>query len=65
MSKMTFEFNNPMLYDKLRILADEYSVSMELLVNVAVKRLIDDVQMLYSIRAGTFDLESYCSLFSK
>ena len=36
---------DPMLYDRLRNLSVEYSVSVELLVNAAVKRLIDDVDL--------------------
>ena len=46
------ELTNPMLYDRLRILSAEYSVSTEQLVNVAVKRLLDDVDFVRSLRAG-------------
>ena len=43
---------NPMLYDRLHTLSAEYSVSVELLVNMAVKRLVDDVDFVRSLRTG-------------
>lgn len=43
---------NPMLYDRLHILSAEYSVSEELLVNIAVKRLLDDVELVRNLRSG-------------
>ena len=43
---------DPMLYDRLRNLSVEYSVSVELLVNAAVKRLIDDVDFIRNLRIG-------------
>jgi hypothetical protein len=42
----------PQLSDKLYTLAAEYAVPPDLLVNLAVKRLIDDVEFLRSLRAG-------------
>ena len=44
--------NDPMLYDRLHILSAEYSVPVELPVNFAVKRLIDDVDFVRSLRMG-------------
>ena len=43
---------DPMLYDRLLNLSAEYSVSVELLVNAAVKRLIDDVDFIRNLRIG-------------
>lgn len=43
---------NPMLYDRLHTLSVEYSVSEELLVNIAVKRLLDDVEFVRNLRSG-------------
>lgn len=48
---------DPMLYDRLHMLSAEYSLSVELLVNVAVKRLIDDVGFVRSLRFGTTGME--------
>ena len=50
--KFTVELTSPMLYDRLRTLSAEYSVSTEQLVNVAVKRLLDDVDFVRSLRTG-------------
>ena len=43
---------NPMLYDRLHTLSMEYSMPMDLLVNVAVKRLVDDVDFVRKLRTG-------------
>ncbi len=43
---------DPMLYDRLRILSTEYDISIEGLVNVAVKRLLDDVKFVRNLRTG-------------
>ena len=53
----TVQLTNPMLYDRLHILSTEYSVSTELLVNAAVKRLIDDVEFVRGLRNGNVELE--------
>ncbi len=53
----TIHVTNPMLYDRLRTLSVEYSLSAELLVNVAVKRLLDDVEFVRGLRAGKTKLE--------
>jgi hypothetical protein len=42
----------PQLSDKLYTLAAEYAVSVDLLVNLAAKRLIDDVDLLRNLRTG-------------
>lgn len=57
MEDFTFQLTNPVLYDRLHTLSAEYSVSVELLINVAVKRLIDDVDFVRSLRTGTVKLE--------
>ena len=49
---LTVELTNPMLYDRLRTLSAEYSVSTEQLVNLAVERLVDDVDFVRSLRTG-------------
>lgn len=46
------QITDPMLYDRLHTLSVEYSLPMELLVNVAVKRLVDDVDFVRSLRMG-------------
>lgn len=48
----TVQLTNPMLYDKLRTLSAEYNLSTEYLVNLAVRRLIDDVDFVRSLRTG-------------
>lgn len=48
----TVQLTVPMLYDKLRTLSAEYDLSVEYLVNVAVRRLIDDVDFVRSLRTG-------------
>lgn len=57
MENFTVQLTNPMLYDRLHTLSAEYSVPVELLVNVAVKRLVDDVDFIRSLRTGKIDLE--------
>ena len=46
------QITDSMLYDRLYTLSAEYSVSVEQLVNVAVKRLVDDVDFVRSLRMG-------------
>ena len=48
----TVQLTDPMLYDRLRTLSAEYDLSAESLVNVAVKRLIDDIDFVRSLRIG-------------
>lgn len=53
-SKESFivQITDPMLHDRLHALSAEYSISEELLVNIAVKRLIDDVELVRNLRLG-------------
>ena len=41
-----------MLYDKLHRLAAEFSVPVELLTDLAVKRLTDDIEFVRALRMG-------------
>lgn len=50
MENFTVQLTDSMMYDQLRTLSAEYSVSVELLINAAVKRLIDDVDFVRSLR---------------
>ena len=50
------QLTSHMLYDKLQTLSAEYSLSVEFLVNVAVQRLVEDVEFVRSLRAGTAKL---------
>lgn len=52
METFTVCITRPMLYDRLHMLSAEYSVSVEFLVNTAVKRLIDDVDFVRDMRTG-------------
>ena len=51
----TVRLTDPMLYDRLHTLSVEYSLPVELLANAAVKRLVDDVDFVRSLRAGKFE----------
>ena len=46
------QITDPMLYDRLHTLSVEYSLPMELLVNVAVKRLVNDVDFVRGLCIG-------------
>lgn len=48
----TVQLTDPMLYDRLRTLSAEYNLSVEYLVNIAVRRLMDDVDFIRSLRTG-------------
>ena len=58
-SKESFnvQLTEAMLYDRLNTLAAEYSISVETLVNTAVKRLIDDVDLVRGLRIGKIELK--------
>jgi hypothetical protein len=58
-SKESFnvQLTEAMLYDRLNTLAAEYSISVEMLVNTAVKRLIDDVDLVRGLRIGKIELK--------
>lgn len=51
------QIKDPMLYDRVHILSDEYSVSIEKLINVALKRLVDDVDFVRNLRTGNINLK--------
>lgn len=57
MENFTVQLSDPMLYDRLHMLSAEYSVSIELLINVAVKRLIEDIDFVRSLRIGKTESE--------
>ena len=49
----TVQLTDPMLYERLRTLSAEYDLSVESLVNTAVKRLVDDIDFVRSLRTET------------
>ncbi len=49
----TVQLTDAMLYDRLHTLSAEYNLSVESLVNVAVKRLVSDVDFVRGLRMGT------------
>ena len=55
MEKLEIELSDPMLYDRLHTLSAEYSVSVELLVNLAVRRLVDDIDFVRNLRIGKIE----------
>ena len=55
MEKITIEFRDMMLHDKLRILAAEYSIPANVLVMLAIKRLIEDIEFLRNLRTGKLE----------
>jgi hypothetical protein len=57
MNKITFEIANPMILDKLNMLSAEFMLSVETIVNVSLKRFIDDVETVRDLRIGKVDLE--------
>jgi hypothetical protein len=57
METITARLANPMPYDKLHTLSAEYAVSTDILVSLAVKRLLDDVELLRDLRTGKMKLE--------
>ena len=57
MEIMTIQFSNPMLYDRLHMLSVEYSIPVDLLIGLAVKRLLDDVELVRDLRNGKVKLE--------
>ena len=52
MKEKYFVESNPTLYDRLYTIFAEYSVSDEILVETAVKRLIDDIDFVSGLRMG-------------
>ena len=49
---VTVQLEELMLFDKLHTLSAEYSVSMDLLINLAIKRLINDIDLIRNLRTG-------------
>jgi hypothetical protein len=48
---------SPQISDRIHTLAAEYSVSTDLLINLAAKRLLDDVELFRELRAGKIKSE--------
>lgn len=61
MKEKTFVESNPMLYDRLRTISAEYSVSVEMLMETAVKRLIDDIDFVRGLRMGKTEIHTWYS----
>lgn len=57
MEKITIQFSNSMLYDRLHTLSAEYDLSVDSLIGLAVKRLLDDVELIRDLRNGKVKLE--------
>lgn len=57
LENFTVRVTNPMLYDRIHTLSAEYSVSVEMLVNAAIKRFIEDVDFVRGLRTGKIDFE--------
>ena len=55
MENLTIQFNDPLLFDRLHTLSVAYSLPKDLLVNLAIKRLLDDVDLIRNLRAGKID----------
>ena len=48
--KFLVQVTDPLQYDKLHTLSAEYSVSVDYLVNIAIERLISDVDFIRNLR---------------
>lgn len=59
MEQITIRLANYMLHDKLQMLSAEYSLPVDSLINLAVKRLIDDIETLRELRTGKVDLRGH------
>ena len=57
MNEITIKIANPMHHDKLQTLSAEYTTTIELLVNLAVKRFIQDVEIIRDLRIGIVELD--------
>lgn len=57
MEKFTVQLTDAMSYDRLHILSAEYSISVEALINIAVKRLIADIDFVRNLRTGKVEIE--------
>jgi len=54
---MTIQIPDSLITDKLHDLSLEYSVSADQLVNLAVKKFIEDVELVRNLRIGDVKLE--------
>ena len=50
MNKITVEITNPITLEKLNTLSAEFTLSIEILVNLGVERLIKDVEFVRNLR---------------
>ncbi|MCM1441632.1 MAG: hypothetical protein NC131_20855 [Roseburia sp.] len=57
MEKFTVQLTDAMMYDRLHILSAEYSISVEALINIAVKRLASDIDFVRNLRIGNIKIE--------
>lgn len=51
----TVRLTDSMLYDRLHTLSAEYSISVEMLTNIAVKRLVGDIDFVRNLRLGKLE----------
>jgi hypothetical protein len=56
MDKITIHLVKPIIHDKLYTLAAEYNTTIDTLVNLALKRFINDVEVINNLRTGKTDL---------
>jgi hypothetical protein len=49
------EFLNSTLVDKVNLISNEYSMPFDTLVNIAVLKFIDDVNLLRQLRNGSLN----------
>ena len=52
------EFINPKIIDTLILLSNEYSITFDAIVNIAVLKFIDDISLLRMLRTGGIDIIS-------
>ena len=52
--KISVQLTNS-IYDRLHTLAAEFTISIELLINIAIKRLMDDVDFMRNLRVGKIE----------
>jgi len=55
--EITLQAIKPIIHDKLYTLSMEYNVTVDTLVNLALKRFINDVETLRNLRMGKVDLD--------
>ena len=55
--EIIIQLSDPMLYDRLHTLSVEYSLPIDVLISLAVKRLLDDVEVVRDLRNGKVNLE--------